>query len=80
MSQQSSDLHGVVIKLNTTKPIIVYNAMKMRIILEFSAEDGQFQVFLILSFVLLSSGKYRFNQVYPLTPLMDNYIHLQYCQ
>ena len=34
MGPMLSDWHGVVIKLKTTKPIIVYNAIKMRIMLE----------------------------------------------
>ena len=71
MAQMSSYLHVLVIKLNTTLPIIVKNAIKMRIMLELSIDDGHFQVFLILCLLLLSSGKYRFNQLYPLTPLID---------
>ena len=44
----SSDLHGAGIKLKTTKPRIFYNYIKMRIMIEFSTEDGQFQVLLKL--------------------------------
>ena len=36
MAQMPSDLHGVGIKLKTTQLIIVYNAVKMHIMLEFS--------------------------------------------
>ena len=39
--------------------------------LELSAEDGQFQVFFILCLVFPSAGDYSFNQLYPLTPLME---------
>ena len=39
--------------------------------LEFSTEDGQFQVLFILLLVLPSDGKCRFNQIYPMTPLVD---------
>ena len=70
MDQISSYLHGLGIKLNTTQPIIVYNSIKMRIMIKLSLEESQFQVLFILSLVLLSSGKYRFNQIYPLTPLI----------
>ena len=59
----SSDLHGVGIKLNTTKPRIVYKYINMWIMLEFSTEDGQFQVLFILSLALLSDVKYIFNQL-----------------
>ena len=43
----------------------------MQIMLEFSTEDGQFQVFYILWLVLMSDVKYIFNQIEPLNPLMD---------
>ena len=43
----------------------------MRIMLEFSTEDGQFQVLYILCLVLLSPGNYILNQLYNLTPLME---------
>ena len=33
LDQMSSDLHGVGIKLKTTQPRIVYNAIKMRILI-----------------------------------------------
>ena len=56
-----SYLHGVGIKLKTTQPIIIYNAIKMRIMVKVSTEDNQFQVLFVLSLVLLSDGKYRFN-------------------
>ena len=39
--------------------------------IEFSTEYAQFQVLLILSLVLMSAGKCIFNQIYPLTLLMD---------
>ena len=55
----SSELHEVEIKYKTTQPRIVYNAIKMRIMLEFSIEDGQFRVLSTLYLVLLSAGKYR---------------------
>ena len=71
MAQMPPDLHGVGIKLNSTQPIIVYNATNMRIMIEFSTEDGQFQVLFILLLVLLSSGKYRFNQIYTMNTLME---------
>ena len=71
IDQISSDLHGVIIKFKTKQPRTVHNAIKMQIMLEFSTEDGQFQVLFILCLVLLSSGKYRFNQVYPLTKLVE---------
>ena len=58
MAQISSDLHGVGIKLKTTQPIIFYNAIKMQIMLEFSTEDGQYQVFFILFLFFLSSRNY----------------------
>ena len=61
VDQISSYLHGVVIKFNATQPIIIWNAIKMRIILELSIEDGQFQVLFILSLMLLYAEKYRFN-------------------
>ena len=57
MSQMSSDLHVVGIKLNNTQPRVVYNSTKMRTMLEFSTEDGQFQVLCILYLVFLSTGK-----------------------
>ena len=71
MDQISSGLHGSGIKLKTTQPIISWNIINMRIIPELSIEDGQYQVLYILCLVLLSSGKYRFNQLYNLTPLME---------
>ena len=71
MDQMSSGLHGVDIKLKTTQHRILYNIIKMQIIPEFSTEYGQFQVLYILYLVLLSDGKYRFNQIYNLTPRME---------
>ena len=71
MAQIPSDLHGVGIKLNITQPRIVYNVIKIRIMLEFWIEDGQFQVLFILSLALISIVKYRFNQLWTLTPLME---------
>ena len=71
MDQILSYLHGVVIKWKTTQPIIVYNAIKMRIMLELLTEYGQFQVLFVLSLALLSAGKYGFNQLWPLTRPMD---------
>ena len=61
MYQILSYLHGVGIKLKTTQPIIIYNAIKMRIMVKVSTEDNQFQVLFVLSLVLLSDGKYGFN-------------------
>ena len=66
-----SDLHGVGIKLKTTQLRVVWNTIKIRIVIEFSTEYGQFWVLFILSLVLLSSLNFRFNQLYPLTPLME---------
>ena len=63
MDKMSSDLHGVVIKFNNTKPSIVYNNIKMRIMLDLSTEDGQFQVLFILCLEFLSVGNYRFNKL-----------------
>ena len=73
MDQMSADLHGVVIKLKTTQPKIVYNAIKMQIMLKFLTEDGQLQVFFIILLVFLSTGKPGFNQMWPLTPLIDKF-------
>ena len=39
--------------------------------LELSTEDGQFQELFILCLVLLSSWKYRFNQIQPLNPPIE---------
>ena len=39
--------------------------------LEFSTEGSPFQVFFIIFLVLLSDGNYIFNQIQPLTPLVD---------
>ena len=80
MVQISSDLHGVGINLKTTQPRIVYNTIKMGIVLEFSTEDGQFQVLFTLCLLLLSTVNYRFNQLYNLNLLMENQIHLKGCQ
>ena len=71
MAQKFSDLHGVVIKWNTTQPRIVYNATNMRIVLELSTEYGQFKVLFILYLEFLYAENYRFNQMWPLTLLMD---------
>ena len=48
-----------------------YNAINMRIMIEFSTEDGQFQVLFMLSLVFISDWKYIFNHLWPLTPLVD---------
>ena len=40
MAQISLDLHVMGIKLKTTKLIIVYNSIKIHIMLELSTEDG----------------------------------------
>ena len=69
--QMSSELHVVGINFNTTRPRIVYNSIKVRIMLELSTEDGHFQLFFILCLVLLSSRNYIFNQIYPLNPIME---------
>ena len=63
MDEMSSDLHGVEMKLRTTQPRIVWNVIKIQIMLELSTEDGQFRVLYILCLVLLSDGKYRFDQI-----------------
>ena len=63
MDQMSSGLNGVEIKLKTAQPKIAYNVIRMRIMLEFSIEDGQFRVLYTLYLVLLSAGKYRFFQL-----------------
>ena len=68
--QISTGLHSVGIKLNTTQPRIVYNDTNMRIMIELSIEEGCSQVLYIPCLVLLSAGKYRFNQIQPLTPLI----------
>ena len=70
MDQISSDLHVVGTMLKTTQPRIFYNAIKISIILEFLTEDGRFQVLFFLFLVLLSAVKYRFNQLWPMNPLM----------
>ena len=44
MDKISSDLHGEEINLKTTQPKIIYNAIKMRIMLELLSEYGQFKV------------------------------------
>ena len=67
----SSYLHELGITLKTTQPRTVWNVIKMRINLEISTENGQFQLFVIICLVLLYDVNYRFNQLYPLTPLMD---------
>ena len=67
----SSDLHIRVLKLKTTQPIIVYNSINMFIMLEFLTEDGLFQILFILFLDLMFVLKYRFNQIWTLTPLMD---------
>ena len=43
----------------------------MHTMLELSTKEGQFKVLYILCFVLLSDWKYRFNQLYHMTPLME---------
>ena len=63
MTQISSELYGVGIKLKTTSLRIVYNSIKIRIILLLSIENGQLEVFFILRLVLLSVVNYRFNQL-----------------
>ena len=40
-----------------------YNAIKMRIMLEFSTKVGQFKALFILLLVLMSAGNNRFNQL-----------------
>ena len=40
MAQISSDLHVVGIKLKTAQPRIMYNAINLQIMLEFSTEEG----------------------------------------
>ena len=52
---------GNQVEYHTT--IIVWNFIKMRIMTEFSTEDGQYRVLYIICLVLLSAGKYRFNQL-----------------
>ena len=71
VDQIPSDLHGFGIKLNTTQPLIIYNTIKMQIMLEFSTEEGWIQVLFILFLALLSSERYIFNQMWNLTPLME---------
>ena len=63
IDQISSDLHVVGIKLNTSQPRVVYNDINMRIMIELSTKDGQFQLFFILYLVFLSDGKYILNQI-----------------
>ena len=63
MAQMSSDLHGMGTKLKTKQPNFFKNAINMRIMLELSTEDGQFQVLYILCLMLLYAGKYIFNQI-----------------
>ena len=70
MDQISSDLHEEGIKQNTTQPIIVQNDINMRFMIDFLTEDGQFQALFILFSALLPTGKYRFNHMQPLTPLI----------
>ena len=72
MAKILSDLHGVGIKLKTTQIRFFKNAINIQIMLESLTEDGQFQVLFTLYLMLLSAGKYRFNQIQPMTPLMDN--------
>ena len=71
MAQKLSDLHGVEIKFNTTPPIIVYNSIKMRIMLELLTEDVRFQLLFILFLLFLYSVKYRFNQMCPMNTLVE---------
>ena len=63
MAQISPYSHGVGIKLNTTRPRIFYNSIKMRIMLELPTEEGQFQLLFILSLVLLYAVNYIFNRI-----------------
>ena len=49
----------------------------MKIMIELSTEDVQFQVFFVLCLVFLSAVKYRFDQLYPLTQT-DGYIRCMY--
>ena len=71
MAQMLSDLHGVVIKWNTTQPRTAYTTIKMSIILELSTEEGHFQVLSILCLLLIYTVKYIFNHLWHMTPLMD---------
>ena len=71
VAQMLSYLREVGIKLKTTQPRLFKNTIKMWIILAFSTEDSQFQVLFILSLELMYAVKYRFNQLQPLTPLME---------
>ena len=71
MDQMTSGLHVVGINLKTTQPRFFLNAIKMRIILELPTGDGQFQVFFILSLLFLFIGKYIFNELKHMTPLME---------
>ena len=71
MAQMLSDLHGARIKWNTTYPRIFQNTTQMKIVLEVSTEDGQFQVLFILSLAFLNAGQYRSNHMWPLNPLME---------
>ena len=59
----SPSLHVMVIKLKTAQPRIVWNSIKMRIILELLIEDVQFQLIIMLLLVLLYAGKYRLNYI-----------------
>ena len=61
MDKMSSGAYGVEIKLKTAQPKIAYNVIRMRIMLEFSTEDGQFHALFTLYLVLLSAGKYIFS-------------------
>ena len=57
--------------MKSTNLIIVYKSINMQIILEFSTEDGQFQLLFILSLTFLPNVKYKFNQIQPLNSLME---------
>ena len=70
MDQMTSDLHGVVIKLKTVNSRIVYNTTQARIMQEVLTEDGTFQILFTLFLELQSSGKYGYNRLWPLDPLM----------
>ena len=56
IGQMSSDLHGVGIKLKTTKPRIFQNDIRMWITQEVFTEDGLFQVLFIIFLTLQPTG------------------------
>ena len=63
MDQISSNLHVVGLKLKTTQPIIVWDAINKCIMIYLLTEDSQFQALFILLLASQAAGRYRYNHL-----------------